>query len=78
MRRTSTIATIIPAAAGAMGREGARRADAVQSPAPMPLTRTAAARERRSGRRFVLPARFGVAAVGLVSAAIALSLYLRF
>ena len=70
MRRTSAIATTIPASADAMGREGARRADAALSPAPMPLTRTAAARERRSGRRFILPAWFSVAATVAVAAAV--------
>ncbi len=68
MRRTSTIATTIPASADAMGREGARRADAA-SP-PLPLTRTAAARERRAGRRFILPAWFSVAATIAVAAAV--------
>ena len=70
MRRTSTIPIIIPAPAEAMGREDARRADALPSPAPMPLTRTAAARERRSGRRFILPTWFSVAATIAVAAAI--------
>ena len=77
MQRTSTIATIPtpPEVAAERDREALRSRSSAPPPA-VPLTRTAA--RGRSRRHFALPLRFSVAATGLVAAAIALALYLRF
>ena len=73
MRQADTQRDFIIPAASAPAAEVAER-DAAATPAP--LTRTAF--RGRSRRAFVLPLWFGVGATGLVAAAVALALYLRF